>query len=83
MAEEHYGAIPAKGEAEPRIRPQEPPKRTARRLEMSDPRVAQPRMIRTVLAAERDPGAQEDAAALTVLAALLGGHRRPRIWRSS
>ncbi|MEQ3644599.1 MAG: pitrilysin family protein [Paracoccus sp. (in: a-proteobacteria)] len=73
LAEEHYGAIPAKGEAEPRIRPQEPPKRTARRLEMSDPRVAQPRMIRTVLAAERDPGAQEDAAALTVLAALLGG----------
>ncbi|WP_081995160.1 pitrilysin family protein [Paracoccus sp. PAMC 22219] len=73
LAEEHYGAIPAKGEAEPRVRPQEPPKRTARRLEMSDPRVAQPRMIRTVLAAERDPGAQEDAAALTVLAALLGG----------
>ena len=73
LAEEHYGAIPAKGEAEPRIRPQEPPKRTARRLEMSDPRVAQPRMIRTALAAERDPGAQEDAAALTVLAALLGG----------
>ena len=73
LAEEHYGAIPAKGEAEPRVRPQEPPKRTARRLEMSDPRVAQPRMIRTVLAAERDPSAQEDAAALTVLAALLGG----------
>ncbi|WP_405401976.1 M16 family metallopeptidase [Paracoccus sp. Ld10] len=73
LAEEHYGAIPAKGEAEPRVRPQEPPKRTARRLEMSDPRVAQPNMIRSVLAAERDPGAQEDAAALTVLAALLGG----------
>lgn len=73
LAEEHYGAIPAKGEAEPRIRPQEPPKRTARRLEMSDPRVAQPRMIRSVLAQERDPGAQQDAAALTVLAALLGG----------
>ena len=27
LAEEHYGAIPAKGEAEPRIRPQEPPRR--------------------------------------------------------
>ncbi|TJZ85218.1 M16 family metallopeptidase [Paracoccus hibiscisoli] len=73
LAEEHYGAIPAKGQAEPRLRPQEPPKRTARRMEMSDPRVAQPRMIRAVLAQERDPGAQQEAAALTVLAALLGG----------
>lgn len=73
LAEKHYGAIPAKGEAEPRLRPQEPPKRTERRIEMSDLRVAQPRMIRTTLAPERNPGEQEQAAALSVLAALLGG----------
>lgn len=79
LAEAHYGPIPAKGEAAPRLRPQEPPKRTARRMEMSDPRVAQPRMIRAVLAQERDPGAQEEAAALTVLAALLGGSSQTSI----
>ncbi len=73
LAEENYGPIPAKGEAEPRIRPQEPPKQTARRISMSDPRVAQPRMTRSVLATERNPGDQEQAAALTVLADLLGG----------
>ncbi|TJZ92355.1 insulinase family protein [Paracoccus gahaiensis] len=73
LAEEHYGPIPAKGEAEPRLRPQEPPKRTERRIEMSDPRVAQPTMIRAVLAPERNAGDQDKAAALTVLADLLGG----------
>lgn len=73
LAEEHYGDIPAKAEDAPRIRPQEPVKQTARRAEMTDPRVAQPRMTRTVLAPERDPGQQREAAALTVLADLLGG----------
>ncbi|WP_108503261.1 M16 family metallopeptidase [Paracoccus indicus] len=73
LAEENYGAIPAKGEAEPRMRPQEPTKQTERRISMTDPRVAQPRMIRSVLAPERNAGDQEKAAALTVLADLLGG----------
>lgn len=73
LAEEYYGPIPAKGEAAPRLRPQEPQQRTARRLEMSDPRVAQPQMTRRVLAPARQPGDQRQAAALTVLADLLGG----------
>ncbi|WP_378948077.1 M16 family metallopeptidase [Paracoccus sp. R86501] len=73
LAEENYGAIPAKGEAEPRMRPQEPAKQTERRISMSDPRVAQPRMTRSILVPERNAGDQEKAAALTVLADLLGG----------
>ncbi|WP_265501744.1 M16 family metallopeptidase [Paracoccus beibuensis] len=73
LAEEYYGDIPAKAEDAPRIRPQEPVKQTARRIEMTDPRVAQPRMTRSTLAPERDPGQQRQAAALTVLADLLGG----------
>jgi zinc protease len=73
LAEENYGPIPAKGEAEPRIRPQEPAKLTDRRINMSDPRVAQPRMTRSMLAPERNAGDQESAAALTVLADMLGG----------
>jgi len=42
-------------------------------MEMSDPRVPQPSLIRTVLVPERNPGDQKTAAALTVLAELLGG----------
>jgi len=43
-----------------------------RRLIFEDPRVAQPYVMRSYLAPERDSGAQGTAAALTILAALLG-----------
>ena len=73
LAEEHYGPIPANPEIGPRVRPQEPPQMAERRLVMRDPRVAQPYVMRTYLAPERDSGAQEKAAALSVLAEILGG----------
>lgn len=73
LAEQYYGPVPAKGEAEPRQRPQEPEQRSPRRMEMTDPRVPQPMMTRRIIAPERNPGQQEDAAALSVLAELLGG----------
>ena len=73
LAEQYYGPIPAKGEAEPRKRPQEPVQRSPRRMEMSDPRVPQPVLTRSFIAPERNAGDQSKAAALTVLAELLGG----------
>ncbi|ETX30448.1 M16 family metallopeptidase [Roseivivax isoporae] len=73
MAQEHYGAIPSDPDATDRARPQEPPQRAARRLTYSDPRVAQPYVLRNYLAPERDPGEQERAAALVILAEILGG----------
>ncbi|QCO56101.1 insulinase family protein [Pseudorhodobacter turbinis] len=73
MAETHYGPLPPTPDLAPRLRPTEPPQLAERRLAMSDDRVAQPYMIRTYLAPERDSGAQQDAAALSVLAELLGG----------
>ena len=73
LAEEYYGPIPAKGEPAPRLRPQEPDKRTARRMQMSDPRVAQPSMTRSWVVPQRRAGDQKQAAVLTVLAELLGG----------
>lgn len=73
LAEEHYGPIPADPEIGPRERVAEPPHRAERRLMFNDPRVAQPYVIRTYLAPERDAGAQEQAAALTLLAEVLGG----------
>lgn len=73
LAQTHYGDIPAKPGVERQARPQEPEQRAPRRLTMHDPRVPQPSMVRTVLVPERDPRDQQTAAALTVLAELLGG----------
>ena len=73
LAEKHFGPIPANPELADRQRPQEPPQTANRRLTFKDPRVAQPYVIRSYLAPERDPGAQEKAAALVLLSELLGG----------
>ncbi|AGI69958.1 M16 family peptidase [Octadecabacter antarcticus 307] len=73
LAQEHYGPIPAEPNLPERYRSQEPPQTAERRLIFEDPRVAQPYVTRSYLAPERDAGAQEEAAALTYLAELLGG----------
>ena len=73
LAQEYYGPIPPKPEATRAPRPQEPTQRAERRIEMSDPRVPQPSISRSVIVPERNPGDQKQAAALTVLAELLGG----------
>src|SRR6056297_1590086 len=72
LAEKHYGPIPVNPDLPERTRPQEPPQLAERRLSYSDPRVSQPYLARSYLAPERDSGAQDGAAALTLLAALLG-----------
>ncbi len=74
LAEETYGKLqPNPDLAAERVRPQEPPQLAARHIEMEDPRVAQPYVMRRYLAPERDPGDQKEAAALTLLAEVLGG----------
>ncbi|MFP7672109.1 M16 family metallopeptidase [Marivita sp. S0852] len=73
LAQEHYGPIPRNDDLPERVRPSEPPQMAERRITFSDPRVAQPYVMRTYLAPERDPGDQHKAAALTLLAELLGG----------
>jgi len=74
LAEKHYGPLqPSEGISQ-RQRPAEPPQLAERRLTFADPRVAQPYVIRSYLAPERDPGAQQEAAALTYLAEILGGN---------
>ncbi|MFB9148324.1 M16 family metallopeptidase [Roseovarius ramblicola] len=72
LAEKHYGPIPANPDLPARARPQEPPQLAERRLSLRDARVSQPYVARSYLAPERDSGAQDEAAALTLLAALLG-----------
>ncbi len=73
MAQKHYGAIPANPALPQRMRAQEPRQMAERRLFFEDARVAQPYITRSYLAPERDSGDQERAAALTLLAELLGG----------
>nr|WP_244504561.1 pitrilysin family protein [Jannaschia faecimaris] len=73
LALKHYGPVePTPGLTE-RARPSEPPQLAARRLTFEDERVSNPYVMRTYLAPERDAGNQTDAAALTVLAEILGG----------
>ncbi|WP_299779690.1 pitrilysin family protein [uncultured Roseobacter sp.] len=73
LAEKYYGVIPANPDLPERVRTEEPPQTAERRLIFRDARVAQPYVRRSYLAPERDPGAQETAAALTFLAEILGG----------
>lgn len=73
LAERHYGKIPANPDLPERSRPQEPRHMAERRMVFEDARVAQPYVTRSYLAPERDSGAQEEAAALTLLAEILGG----------
>jgi zinc protease len=73
LAEEIYGPIPAEPNLPPRIRAQEPPQRSERRLIYADPRVSQDYLTRSYIAPARDPGDQTTAAALVYLAELLGG----------
>jgi len=73
LAEQYYGVLAPSENLPPRLRPQEPPQLAERRLVFEDPRVAQPYVIRSYLAPERDADDQEKAAALTLLAEVLGG----------
>lgn len=73
LAEQYYGPLAPSDRIVPRIRPQEPPQLAERRLALTDERVSEPYVYRTYLAPERNPGDQKQAAALAVLAELLGG----------
>ena len=74
LARLHYGPLAPTGGLGERLRPAEPPQLAERRLTLADPRVQRPYVLRSYLAPERDAGDQGRAAALTVLAELLGGN---------
>jgi zinc protease len=73
MAEKHYGPIVPSEGIGARVRPKEPPTLAERRVILKDARVSEPYLIRSYLAPIRTSGDQKEAAALTVLAELLGG----------
>jgi zinc protease len=73
LAKTHYGPLAPSDRITPRDRASEPPQLAERRMVLSDERVSEPYMLRTYLAPERNAGDQSEAAALTMLAELLGG----------
>ncbi|WP_298261242.1 pitrilysin family protein [uncultured Litoreibacter sp.] len=73
LAKKHYGPLAPTEGLQERTRPQEPPQLAERRIVYEDPQAAQPYVIRSYKAPERDAGDQETAAALTMLAEILGG----------
>jgi zinc protease len=75
MAEQHFGPIPASRAVVRRERPQEPPRPAEGPIEVHDRRVPVPQLTRLYLAPQRRAGDQMQAAALVVLADLLGGER--------
>lgn len=81
LAETHYGPIAPTEDLPPRTRPQEPPQLSERRMTYEDPRVAQPYVVRTYLAPSRRAGDQRDAAALWLLAEVLGGGQTSELSR--
>ncbi len=73
LAEKYYGKrVPSKN-LPPRVRPQEPQHLAPIHITRHDDRVRQPQMVRTYLAENRKAGDQKEAAALEMLAQLLGG----------
>ncbi|WP_456388810.1 M16 family metallopeptidase [Profundibacter sp.] len=74
LAQKHYGPLAPTADLPKRHRVTEPPQLAERRLTYADARVSQPYVIRTYLAPERNSGDQKQAAALTMLAELLGGN---------
>ena len=76
LAKVHYGPLEPSPIPRERMRPMEPPQLAERRLLFEDSRVGEPYVVRTYLVPERNPGAQEEAAALAMLAALLGRKQR-------
>ena len=73
LAEEHYGPIAPTPGLGPRMRPSDPPQIADRRVIYEDPTVASPYVTVMRHAPTREAGNQEEAAALTILAELLGG----------
>ena len=81
LAEKYYGVIPARPVPE-RQRLGEPPQQAPREVDLADPRVQQPSLIRSYLAPSFNAGESEHAYALEVLAEILGGTSTSRLYRA-
>ncbi|MEP0519918.1 MAG: pitrilysin family protein [Hyphomicrobiales bacterium] len=80
MAKEIYGSIAPNGEAQPRLRPSEPPVETARAVTLRHEQVKQPSARRLFLTPSYSSAEGKEALALSILAEILGGGPTSRIY---
>ena len=80
LAKDTYGRIAARGEPPQRSRPQEPPPHAHRLVTLSDVKVDQPSAQRVYLVPSYFTG-RDEAAALEVLAHLIGGGQTSLLYR--
>lgn len=80
MAKETYGEIVPNGEAQPRMRPIEPPVETARSVTLRHEQVKQPSARRTFLTPSYSSADDKEALALSLLAEILGGGPTSRLY---
>ncbi|MGI9483809.1 MAG: M16 family metallopeptidase [Hyphomicrobiales bacterium] len=81
LAEKYYGSIPPNGEFIPRKRTVEPLAQAERVVVLKDPRVTSPSLRRAYVVASYATDDQEEAAALDVLAHILGSGTTSRLYR--
>jgi zinc protease len=81
LAEKTYAKVPRVAEPPPRARPQEPQPAGPRTVMLADPRVAQPNLQRSYLVPSYAKS-KKDAAALEVLAHVLGSGSTSRLYRA-
>ena len=83
MASDIYGKLPIRSEIGPRIRPQEPEKKTLRTVTMHDPRVSEPSFQKMwVVPSYHNAKAKKEAEALDLLGEILGGAPRGRLYQT-
>ncbi len=82
LAEDSYGKVPRGPDLPPRLRPQEPEQNTARTVSMSDPRVTTPSFSKSWLVPSYNNADPGEAEALDLLAEILGGGIRSRIYQA-
>jgi zinc protease len=81
LADKTYAKVPRVTDIKARARPQEPPPVAPRTVMLADPRVAQPSLQRAYLVPSYATSAN-DAAALEVLAHVMGSGQTSRLYRS-
>lgn len=82
LAEETYGKIPENPAVAPRPRPQEPPHRAARRLELKDPRAGKASWHRMYLAPSYKTAPKGEAEALDILMKVTAEGATSRLYKA-
>lgn len=81
LAEATYGKLPAQPEVKARPRPQEPPHRAARRIELKDARAGKPSLHRSYLAPAYLTAEPGEAEALDLLLKVVASGSTSRIYK--